>query len=402
MGLSKPAAPRIAVIHDWLISSHGGSERVLHQILNVFPSADVYALLDKLPDDHRYLINHREVNTSFLQKAPGAERHYRYLLPLMPLAVESFDLSQYDLVLSSSHAASKGVLTGPKQLHICYCHTPIRYAWDLQHQYLAESGLNRGIRKWLALGMLHYIRMWDLRTVPGVDYFIANSDYVARRIKKVYGRESIVIYPPIDVDKFEIGEEREDFYVVVARLVPYKRVGLLLEAFESMPDRQLVVIGTGPLMERLLRATPSNVRFIGNQSFDSMRSYLQRARAFLYAAEEDFGMSLVEAQACGTPVISYRAGGALETVVDGQTGILFEDQTPESIVQAIRRFEAIEQRMAANAIRENALRFSAAHFRWLYHSVVLDYCRAQDFNSKLRAWAETQSSVATAVAAEMG
>jgi glycosyltransferase involved in cell wall biosynthesis len=213
---------------------------------------------------------------------------------LMPCAVESLDLSSYDLVLSSSHAVAKGVLTGPRQLHICYCHSPIRYAWDLQHQYFEEARLGHGPRRWLASLTMHYLRMWDLRTVPGVDSFIANSRFVARRIEKIYGRNAAVIYPPVDVDSFLLGHKRDDFYVVVARLVPYKRVKVLLSAFAQLPGCTLMVIGDGPLKKALSKTAPPNVHLLGSQPFELMRAYVQRARAFIYAAEEDFGIAMVE------------------------------------------------------------------------------------------------------------
>jgi glycosyltransferase involved in cell wall biosynthesis len=378
------------LVHDWLRTWNGGSERVVAQILKVFPGADVFTLFDTIPAEHRGGLEGSKVTTSFLQRLPGDGSRYRYLLPAMPLAIESLDLSRYDLVLSSSHAVAKGVLTGPNQLHICYCHTPIRYAWDLQHQYLAESGLENGPLKYLAMSMLHYIRMWDSRTACGVDHFIANSEFVARRIQKVYRRESSVIYPPVDVGDFSMAGTREDFYVVVARLVPYKRVGLLLEAFELLPERRLIVIGEGPLLASLRSNAPANVTLLGSQSFDSMRDYLQRARAFLYAAEEDFGISIVEAQACGAPVISYGSGGARETVIEKETGIFFDRQTPESVADAIRTFESSENRFSPDLIRANAQRFSAEVFRARYQSFVLDCCRGQEFNSVLRNWAESQ------------
>ncbi len=392
-------APRIAVVHDWLLTSHGGSERVVAQILKLFPSADVFTLLENLPEEGRQFLDGHTLVTSFLNKLPHASRYHRYLLPLMPCAVESLDLSAYDLVLSSSHAVAKGVLTGPRQIHICYCHSPIRYAWDLQHQYFEEARLGHGPRRWLAALTMHYLRMWDLRTVPGVDSFIANSGFVARRIQKIYGRYAAVIHPPVDVDDFSLGRKRDDFYVVVARLVPYKRVGLLLSAFARLPDRTLVVVGDGPMKKSLSRTAPPNVHLIGSLPFESMRDYVQRARAFLYAAEEDFGIAMVEAQACGTPVISYRAGGALETVVDGRTGVFFDEQSPESVVGAIRRFESIESSFSPAAIREHSLRFHAQTFRSDYESFVVRQCLGQEFNSRLRDWAESRIASSVGVVA---
>jgi len=380
------------VVHDWLLTWHGGSERVAAQIVREFPGADVYSLFEKLPQADRAFLDGHNVYTSFLQKWPRVERYYRRLLPLMPLAIEALDLSGYDLILSSSHAVAKGVITGPSQLHICYCHTPVRYAWDLQHQYLRESHLDRGLRRLLATSMLQYIRMWDLRAAAGVDVFLSNSQFVARRIEKVYRREATVLYPPVDVDDFEPGADRDNFYLVVARLVPYKRVGLLLQAFENLRDRRLIVIGDGPLLKELRAAAPSNVSLLGRQSFASMHEHLRRARAFLYAAEEDFGISIVEAQACGTPVITYGAGGALETVIDGRTGIFFDQQTPESVRQGIRRFEAMEHEFSYAAIRDHALRFNRDDFGRQFRAIVLRESLKQEFNPVLREWAENQTA----------
>jgi glycosyltransferase involved in cell wall biosynthesis len=381
---------RIAVVHDWLLNWNGGSERVVAQILKEFPAADVFSLFENLPAVNRDFLNGHQVHTSFLQTWPWVERYYRRLLPLMPLAIESLDLSGYDLILSSSHAVAKGVISGPSQLHICYCHTPVRYAWDLQHQYLRESHLDRGLRRLLATWMLQYIRMWDLRAAAGVDVFLSNSHFVARRIEKIYRRQATVLYPPVDVDAFEVGADRDDFYLVVARLVPYKRVSLLLKAFEQLPSRRLIVIGDGPQLKELRAAAPSNVSLLGRQSFASMHEHLQRARAFLYAAEEDFGISIVEAQACGTPVITYGAGGALETVIDGQTGVFFDEQSPESIREGIRRFESMEQEFDADSIRDHALRFNREDFGRKFRALVLQECLKQEFNPALRQWAESQ------------
>jgi glycosyltransferase involved in cell wall biosynthesis len=394
--MTTTAEPRVAVVHDWLLTSHGGSERVVAQILKLFPSADVFTLLENLPAEGRQFLDGHAVVTSFLNKFPQASRYHRYLLPLMPCAIESLDLSSYDLILSSSHAVAKGVLTGPRHLHICYCHSPIRYAWDLQHQYFEEARLGHGPRRWLASLTMHYLRMWDLRTVPGVDSFIANSGFVARRIEKIYGRYAAVIHPPVDVDDFSLGCSRDDFYVVVARLVPYKRVGVLLSAFAQLPGSTLMVIGDGPMRKTLSRTAPPNVHLIGSQPFELMRAYVQRARAFLYAAEEDFGIAMVEAQACGTPVIAYRAGGALESVVEGRTGVFFDEQSPESVVRAIRQFESIESSFSPAAIREHSLRFHARNFRSGYESFVVGQCLTQKFNSRLREWAESR------VASRMG
>jgi glycosyltransferase involved in cell wall biosynthesis len=319
---------RVAVVHEWL-SGYFGSERVVEQILQVYPQADLFCVADFLPPDERAFINNRPVTTSFIQRLPMARRHFRNYLALMPLAVEQFDLSAYDLVISSSHAVAKGVLTHPGQLHVSYVHTPMRYAWDLQEQYLG-NGHGKGVKGALARALLHYVRMWDVRTANSVDTFVANSHFIARRIWKIYRREAAVVYPPVDVASFAIGWRRKPFYLTVGRLVPYKRVDLIVEAFSRMPDRQLVVIGDGPELSKLRSMATSNVTMLGYQSFEVIQDHMEQARAFIFAAEEDFGITPLEAQACGTPVIAFDGGGVTETVIDGDTGMYFTEQTDDS------------------------------------------------------------------------
>jgi glycosyltransferase involved in cell wall biosynthesis len=304
---------RVAIVHDWLVT-YAGAERVLEQILATYPRADLFSLLEFVPASERAFLGGRQVHTSFLQRIPGIARRYRSFLPLMPLAIEQLDLSGYDLVLSSSYAVAKGVLTGPDQLHLCYCHSPMRYAWDLQHQYLRETGLDRGLKGALARWTLHRMRLWDVRSSIGVDGFIAVSRYVARRIWKAYRRKSTVIHPPVDVEAFTPGGDREGFYVTASRMVPYKRMDLIVEAFATMPGRRLIVIGDGPEAKRIRSRGAPNIEFLGHQAFEVLRDRLRRAQAFLFAAEEDFGIAPLEAQACGTPVIAYGKGGVVETV----------------------------------------------------------------------------------------
>lgn len=356
---------RVAIIHDWLVT-YAGAERVLEQLLVLFPDADLYSLVDFLPEDSRAFIQNKKVHTSFIQNIPAAEKKYRSYLPLMPLAIEQFDLSNYDLVISSSHAIAKGVLTGPDQLHICMCYSPIRYAWDLQHQYLLESGLDKGLKGWVAKWLLHKIRLWDYRTANGVDGFIAISKFIARRIKKVYGRDSVIIYPPVDVTAFSLCEEKEDFYLTASRMVPYKKIDLIVEAFSRMPDNKLIVIGEGPDYNKIKLKAGSNVTLLGYQHFSVLKDHMQRARAFIFAAEEDFGIAPLEAQACGTPVIAFGKGGALETIRGlnsaNPTGVFFEEQKIQSLIDAINIFEINSTSITAKACRENALRFSPERF----------------------------------------
>jgi glycosyltransferase involved in cell wall biosynthesis len=359
---------RIAVVHEWL-ASIAGSERVVEQILEIYPSADLFCTVDALPVAERGFLRGREPRTTFIQRLPWSRTHFRSYLPLLPLAIEQLDFAGYDIVISSNHAVAKGVVTGPNQLHISYVHSPMRYAWDMQQQYLAESGIASGIRGSVVRAMLHYLRNWDTVSAARVDAFVANSNFVASRIRKFYRRESTVIYPPVDVARFPFQREKEDFYVVVSRHVPYKRVPLIVEAFARMPGRKLVVIGDGPERSRVNSAATPNVTILGHQPTDVMVGYLQRARAFVFAAEEDFGIAPVEAQACGTPVIAYGRGGALESIVgtrsDGnpQTGMFFTSQTPESIIDAVERFEAASAPVRPEDCRSRAERFAPEMFR---------------------------------------
>ncbi len=356
---------KIAIVHDWLVVQ-GGAERVLAQMIDCFPQADVYSLVDFLED--RACLRGHDVHTSFIQKLPFARKHYRSYLPLFPLAIEQFDLSGYDVVLSSSYAVAKGVLSGPDQFHASYVHSPVRYAWDLQHQYLDEAGLARGPKSVLARALLHYIRNWDARSANGVDGVIANSRFIARRIRKVYRRDSTVIYPPVDVEHLSLRTDKEPFYLTASRLVPYKRIDMIVDAFSRTPERRLVVIGDGPDMEKIRALAGPNVSLLGYQPFDVLHDHLQRARAFVFAAEEDFGISPLEAQACGTPVIAYGKGGVCETVRawpgERATGLFYRAQTADALLDALARFEALPRgTFDPHACRGNAVRFGAARFR---------------------------------------
>lgn len=360
----------IAIVHEWL-TTYAGSEKVLEAMLEEFPQADVFTLINFLPEEHGSVILPRVVQTSFMQKLPFVRRTYRYLLGIMPFAVEQYDLSKYDVIISNSHSVAKGVITGPDQLHICYCYTPMRYAWDLQTQYLNESGLSRGISSLIARLILNRMRVWDMRTVAGVDHFIACSGYIARRIRKIYRRDAAVIYPNVAVDDFSIGTgPREDFYLTSSRLVPYKKIHLIVEAFSRMPERRLVVIGDGPQFKRIKALAGSNVTLLGYQPFPVLLSHLQRAKAFIFAAEEDFGIAPLEAQACGTPVIAFAKGGAVETVIDGVTGIHFHEQSAEAIRAAVERFETEPLVFDPMQLRAHADRFSTREFRRQFRDFV--------------------------------
>jgi len=357
---------KIAIVHDWLVT-YAGAERVLAGLIETWPDADLFAVIDFLSDEDRASLGGKRATTTFIQQLPKAKTHYQKYLPLMPLAIEQLDMSAYDLVISSSHAVAKGVLTGPNQLHISYVHSPIRYAWDLQHQYLHEASLDRGIKAKLARMLLHYMRMWDQRTASGVDEFIANSHFIGRRINKSYRRESTVIYPPVDTRNFTLYAEKEDFYLTASRLVPYKRIPMIVEAFSRMPDKKLIVIGAGPEMDKARELASPNVTLMGYQNFAVLLHHMQRARAFVFAAEEDFGIAPIEAQACGTLVIAFGRGGVLETVrgIDHPepTGVFYDEQTAESLIAAIGEFEAQAHHIFPDACRASAERFSTERFR---------------------------------------
>lgn len=367
---------KIAVVHDWLVD-FGGAESVLAEIIRLFPQADLYALIDYFDDKQRQAIGNKRAVTSFIQKLPRAKKHYRKYLAVMPLAIEQFDLSAYDLVISSSHAVAKGVITGPGQVHVSYVYSPIRYAWDMTHQYLRESGLDRGLKGWFARYILHRLRIWDARTAAGVDEFIGISNFIAGRIWKVYRRKARVIYPPVAVDDFSLHPDKEDFYVAASRMVPYKKIDLIVSAFARMPDRKLVVIGDGPDFAKVKACSAPNVQFLGYQPFEVLRDHMQRARAFVFAAKEDFGIVPLEAQACGTPVIAFGEGGALETVVENTTGLFFDQQSEASLIEAVGRFEDCMELFDPVQIRENALRFSPQRFREQFAAAVAEALRKQ-------------------------
>jgi glycosyltransferase involved in cell wall biosynthesis len=353
---------RVALVHDWLTAYVGG-ERVLEQMIELNPAADVLTSIDVLAEHERGFLRGKRPITTFAQHWPLMRTHYRHYLPLLMLAIEQLDLGDYDVVLSSSASIGKGVLTRPDQLHVAYVHSPMRYAWDMQHQYLRDAGLTRGVRGLLARWLLHKARLWDARTANGVDHFVANSRFIAERIWRVYRREADVIYPPVDVEAFGLREQKDDFYLTASRLVPYKKVPAIVEAFRALPERRLVVVGY--------------------QAPAALRDLMQRARAFVFAAEEDFGIAPVEAQACGTPVIAYARGGALETIRGDAharpTGVFFRSQHPAAIAAAVREFESRRVGIEPRACRDSALRFSVDAFREQYARYVR--ARWEEFRS---------------------
>ncbi len=351
---------KICFVHEYLID-YGGAEQVLKGFLEIWPKSPVFTLIYNEKGNCRDIIQSTEVIGSFLNKFPFAKQKHRAYLPLMPLAIEQLDLSGYDVIISESHAIAKGVITGPDQLHIGYIHTPIRYAWDMQESYLKHAGLEKGLKSFITRALLHYLRIWDMRTVAGVDYYIANSEFISRRIMKLYRRKAAVIYPPVNIERFSVAEEKEEFYVTISRLVSYKNVDLIIRAFNHLPDKKLIVIGDGPELKLLKRIASSNITLMGFQEDAVVEDMLKRAKAFVYAAEEDFGIVPVEAQACGTPVIAYGKGGTLETVVAGETGFFFYEPNEIALIEAINTFEKSAP-LDPEIIRQNAERFNKARF----------------------------------------
>lgn len=366
---------KYALVHEWLTpKATGGSELVVREILHHI-DADLYALIDFESNNPESYLYQRQIGKTFLQRFPDARNGIQKYLPLWPLAIEQLDLRQYDVILSSSHAVAKGVLTTPDQLHICYCHSPMRYAWDLTFDYLHQSKVGQGVPGWVARYLLHRLRQWDVLSANRVDYFIANSEYTARRIWRCYRREATVIYPPVDVEAFPFFPQKEDFYLTVSRLVSYKQVSLIIRAFNQL-QKPLVVIGTGSEMKHLRAIASHNIQILGWQPDDVVKKYMAKAKAFVYAACEDFGIALVEAQACGTPVIAYGGGGALETVRDLRshgdtgTGILFKKQLEAALVEAVEKFEMYQSSLNPEYAREHATQFSRQAFAERYRDFV--------------------------------
>lgn len=358
---------RVALVHDWLTGMRGG-ERVLEALLGLWPDAEIFTLLH-VPGSVSPLIEERPIHTSFIDRVPGASRRYRNLLPLFPAAIERFDLSGFDLVVSSSHCVAKGVrLAGAP--HLCYCHTPMRYVWDLYDDYFGPGRAALPVR--MAMPTLAaWLRRWDRRTARRVDTFIANSAFIRERIRRCYGRDAVVVHPPVEIERLRHDRPREDFYLIVSALVPYKRIELAVEAFNRL-GRPLVVAGSGPELERLRRIAGPNVRFTGWLPDEEIADLYERCRAFIFPAVEDFGITAVEAQAAGAPVIAFADGGALETVIgwDGTradaTGVFFHEPTPEALADAVLRADRVA--FDPVALRRNAERFSLAAF----HQGILD------------------------------
>jgi len=362
---------RVALIHDWLTGMRGG-EKVLEALLDIFPDAEIFTFIyNKARISEK--IRKVKINTSFLQIIPGIFNFYRNFLPLFPCAIENFSLKGFDLIISSSHCVAKGVKVPTGVKHICYCHTPMRFAWDLTFDYLRGSVMGRGAQGVLTRYLLHRMRQWDVLTANRVDYFIANSQTVADRIWRCYRRPATVIYPPVNIERFSPVTAKQDFYLTVSRLVSYKRVSLIVKAFNQL-QKPLVVIGSGPELSRIRKLAQPNVQVLGGQPDAVVEKYMAEAKAFVYAACEDFGIAVVEAQACGTPVIAYGAGGALETVrdihqhPDTGTGLFFFTQTEAALVEAVEKFEAHQGAFNPEYASTHAAQFDRKTFRERYLS----------------------------------
>ncbi len=353
---------KVALVQDWL-TELGGAEKVFKEISMLYPDADVYtlvyndAVLDKLN------IKQEKVTASFIQKLPFGKKKYRNYLPFFIKAIESFDLSDYDLIISSSYSVAKGVLCHSDQTHICYCHSPVRYAWDLYHQYMREAGIKNRPKAWLIKKQLRKLRLWDVMSANRVDHFISNSDFIKARIAKVYRREATTIYPPVSVNQFKLQTTKHDFFITCSRLVPYKKIDLIVKTFAQLPNQRLKVIGTGPDMAKIKALAGANVEILGYQTDEVLRSEMANAKAFIFAAKEDFGIVPLEAQACGTPVVAFGEGGALETVVEGETGCFFYEQTTEALKHALQRFETIKTTLDPQKIQNHAHKFDVNRFK---------------------------------------
>lgn len=348
---------KIALVHDYLVQ-YGGAERVLEALTEIFPKAPIYTMVyDKNLMNGAF--SNRRIITSFLQRIPFIGSHHRLFPVLMPMAIEEFDLSGFDVVLSDSNSYAKGVITTPNTLHITYCHTPMRYAWDDCHKYLREFKYSKITKKFIPFAM-NYIRLWDKISADRPDIYIANSNFVASRIKKYYSKPSLVINPPVSTENFHISEEIGDYYLMVGRALAYKRFDIVIDAFNIL-GLPLKIIGKGPEMKKLKKRSKNNIEFLGYLDDAQMSGYYSRCKAFIFPSEEDFGITPLEAMASGRPVIAFGVGGALETVIEGKTGLFFDEQTPEAIIKTLQNFHP--ENFDACKIREHALKFDKSLFK---------------------------------------
>lgn len=365
---------KVAIVQDWFVVN-GGAEKVVKELVALYPNADVYGLIDFLSEEDRQdIVAGKKITTSFLQHFPYAKQNYRNWLLLFPLAIESLDLSAYDVIISSSYAVAKGVKKLPHQLHICYCHSPIRYAWDLQDEYLSHLG---NVKKWLAKPILAYIRYWDIKTLNRVDVFLANSKYIADRIKRIYKRDAQVVYPPINIEEYVGTLTKKEYYFTSARLVAYKKIDLIIKAFNQMPHLKLVVGGNGPDLVKLKQLANHNISFTGFLPKAELTKYMQESKAFILAANEDFGITSIEAQSCYTPVIALKMGGYLETVVENKTGFFFDEQTAESIKSCVLQFEQLDFDLNPAFFKKNITMFSRSNFINTFTAIIQKHVSAK-------------------------
>lgn len=370
---------KTAIVHDWFFSL-SGAEKVVEAIFSLYPS-EIYSLIVNKANMKDSLLPLDRIHSSFIQQLPKATTKYPRYLPLFPLAIESLDLSSADVILSSSSCVAKNILANSNQLHICYCHTPMRYIWDMQLDYLKDHKLDQGVKGFLTKLLFHYLRNWDLTHSQRVDHYIANSQTVAKRIYKTYRKDALVIYPPVDIDFFSATEEKkEEFYLTASRLVPYKKIDLIVKVFTQFKNKKLIVIGEGPELDNLKKIATKNIEFLGKVCDLTLRSFMKKAKAFIYTALEDFGILPVEAQAAGTPVIAYNKGGCKETVIANKTGILFDEQSEKALIETILSFEKIQDRFDANCLKHHAQRFSKQRFLSSYKQAVDSYIK--DFQDK--------------------
>jgi len=348
---------RIALVHDYLVQ-YGGAERVLEAFTEIFPKAPIYTMVYDQKLMGRSFFG-RKIFTSFLQKIPFVGSHHRLFPLLMPMAIEQFDLSEYDVVLSDSNSYAKGAITMPHTLHITYCHTPMRYAWDDCHKYLREFKYSKLTKKFIPFAM-NYIRMWDKISADRPDKYIANSEFVALRIKKYYNKNAFVINPPVSAGSFYVSKNTEDYYLMVGRALPYKRFDIIVKAFNEL-KLPLKIIGKGPEMDKLKKYANSNIEFLGYLSDKETSNYYSKCKAFIFPPEEDFGITPLEAMASGRPVIAFRGGGALETVVENKTGLFFDRQSPQSVINAVKKFDS--RKFNPKEIRNHALQFDKEIFK---------------------------------------
>lgn len=355
---------RVAIVHYWLINMRGG-EKVLEAFCEMFPKADIYTHVYKHEGMSDTIKRHR-IKTTFINRLPFAEYWYKNYLPLMPLAIEQLDLREYDLVISSESGPAKGFVTSSGTVHVCYCHTPMRYLWDMYHDYLSNAGI---VKRMMIRPLMHYLRMWDALSALRVDHFIANSNFVAQRIRKHYRRDSNIVHPPVSAEDFYISEEISDYYLMVGQLVSYKCAHIAIDAFNRL-GKKLIIIGDGEEYKNLKRRAGPNIHLMGRQSFSVIRKHYAECRALIFPGVEDFGIVPLEAMSSGRPVIAYRAGGALETVVEGKTGLFFNEQTVDALIESVEEYEETSEQYKPSLIREHAEKFNNARFKHEMRSLI--------------------------------